>query len=249
VSVQQTLHFSPVAGALVLLLAGCGAQATSHGPTATSARTSPDTEPSTEGSGPESPLQPSGGGVSLSVPTLPIGDGGSTPTNEDVCIDVKWLGLGMLPPMVTLTVTDIVIDGPFRTVGLAAAGCTGDDGPPCVGLRLTATDNAGVTCAAGVAWTGGRPTKAPSVELAGELSCPHLDSAACQQIRNDLEAKARASRPVNFEYNLPAATGSSSATGPSSPPATDTSSPSPSGTSSPSSPGTSSSSSPGTSSP
>lgn len=247
-SVHQTLHFSPVAGALVLLLlAGCGGQVTSHGPAPTSARTSPVTEPSTEGSGPESPLQPSGGGVSLSVPALPIGDGGSSPTNEDVCIDVKWLGV--LRPMVTLTVTDIVIDGPFTTVDLAAAGCTGDDGPPCVGLRFTAADNAGVTCAAGVAWTGGRPTKGPSLELAGELSCPHLDSAACLQARNDLEAKARASGPVSFDYNLPPATGTPSTTGPSSPPTPDTSSTSPPGTSPPSSPGTSSSSSPGTSSP
>ena len=245
--VHQTLHFSPVAGALMLLLAGCGGQATSHGPTPTSARTSPVTEPSAEGTGPESPLQPSSGGVSLSVPTLPIGDGSSSPTNEDVCIDVKWLGV--LRPMVMLTVTGIVIDGPFTTVAPAVAGCTGDDGPPCVGLRLTATDNARVTCAAGVEWTGGRPTREPSLELAGELSCPHLDSAACQQARNDLEAKARASGPVSFDYNLPPATGSPSTTGPSSPPTTDKSSTSPPGTSSPSSPGPSSSPSPSTSSP
>jgi hypothetical protein len=234
---QRTLRFSLIAVALVLL-AGCGGQTTSHGATPTSAGTTPTSastssvsEPSTEGTGPESPLQPSSGAVSLSVPALPIGDGGSNPTNENVCIDVNWLG--ELGPMVTLTVTNIVIDGPFTPVDLVTAGCTGDDGPPCVGLRLTAANNDGITCAAGVVWTGVRPTRDPSLELAGELSCQHLDSAACQQIRNGLEAKARASGPISFDFNLPPDTGSPSPTGPSSPPTAATSSPSSPDTSSP----------------
>jgi hypothetical protein len=230
VSQGQILRYSPAAGILVLLVS-CGGQTTSSGPapslagkTPTSASTTPFTGLSTEGTGRESPLRQSSGPISLSVPTLPIGDGGSNPTNEDVCVDIKWLG--KLRSMVTLTVTGIVIDGPFMAVDPATAGCTGDDGAPCVGLRLTAANNDGITCAAGIEWTGGRPTKNPTIGLAGVLTCQNSDSAACQQVRNDLEAMTRASRPVSFDYNLPPATASPSQSAMSSPPTVDTSSPS-----------------------
>ena len=150
---RQILRFSLVVGVLVLLLVGCSGSTTSHSPTPTSAGNSPGTAPatedtgtpSTEGTGTESPLPPSSGGVSLSVPGAPIGpgNGGGSVTDQDVCVDVKWLGV--LRPMTLLTVTNVVVNGPFRPVDLATAGCTGDDGPSCVGLRLTAADNGGKT--------------------------------------------------------------------------------------------------------
>jgi hypothetical protein len=232
---HQIVRFSPAAGALILLLlAGCGGLTTSHGPTPTSTSNSSAAEPATEsagtpsaeGTGTESPLPPTGGGVSLSVATLPIGsgDGPGNVTDEDVCVDLRWLG--NLRPMVVLTVTNVVIDGPFRPVDLATAGCTGDDGPPCVGLRLTDADNGGMPCAVGLAWTGVRATTA-SLELGGELSCPGLDSATCQQVRSGLEAEAQAKgSSIPFDFNVP--------------PPTSPNSPTPTNTSSQSSPDTSS---------
>ncbi len=241
---HRILRFSLIAGVLVLLLAGCSGSTTSHGPTPASANspvTEPATEdtgtPATEGTGTESPLPQGSGGVSLSVPGAPIGPGTGpgNVTDEDVCVDVQWLG--DLRPMTMLTVTNIVVDGPFRPVGLATAGCTGDDGPPCEGLRFTAADK-GMTCAVGLAWTGVRATSA-SLELAGELSCPHLDSSACQQLRSSLEAQARAAGPLFFDFNVPPVTSSPPATSSTSPPAASSTSP----------PATSSTSPPVTSSP
>lgn len=222
-------HLCPLAGALVLLLAGCGAYSAGHRSPSPAASTGAFAQPSAEGTGPEPPLQPSTGGVSLSVASLPVGDGGSNPTpdGQAVCIDVSWLG--KLRPSVTLTVTNVVVDGPFTPVDLSTAGCTADDGPPCVGLRLTAADNDGTTCAAGVKWTGVRGTEA-AVELAGLLSCPGLDPA-CQQARDRLESMARASGPDSFDFDLPPDTSS-----PSSPVGTSPTAPASSNPASPASP-------------
>lgn len=234
----QILHFGPVTAALALLVAGCAGHATAHARAPTSVSTGPVTQPLTEGTGPESPLQSSTGGVSVSVAALPIGDNGSSPTNEVVCVDVQWLGEGKLRPAVTLTVTSVVINGPFTPVDLATAGCMAEDGPPCIGLRITAADS-GTKCAVGVKWTGIRATVA-SLELAGELSCPALNSATCQQVRDSLESKARDSGPVSFDFNLPPDTASPSSPGTSSPTSTDTSSPPSASTSPPPATGTSS---------
>jgi hypothetical protein len=231
VSRHQISRFSPVAGVLlVLLLVGCNGTTTSHGPTPTSTSNSLATEstgtPSPEGTGTESPLSPGNDGISLSVPGAPTGQGSGPGhvTDQDVCVSAKWLGV--LRPLTMLTVTNIVVNGPFRPVDLATAGCTGDDGPPCVGLRLTAADNGGKTCAVGLAWTRVRATTA-SLELAGELNCPHLDSAACQQVRRNLEAQARAAGALHFDFNIPPPTSSTSPppTSSTSPPATSSTSP------------------------
>lgn len=245
------MRISLVADALVfLLLTGCnGATTASHGPITTSAGNSPGTGPATEvagtpsaeGTGMESPQHPTSGGVSLSVPALPIGpgDGGGNVTPQDVCVDLKWLGT--LRPMVVLTVTNVVINGPFDPVSLVKAGCTGDDGPACVGLRLTAADNGGMPCAVGLAGPKVRVTQA-SVELAGELSCPGLDSATCQHVHSGLEAQAQAKGfSISFDFDIPPPTSSTSPppTSSTSPPAS-SGSPSPTNTSSQSSPNTSS---------
>jgi hypothetical protein len=213
------LRFSPLAGALMLLLAGCGGHGTGHVPESHSASTVPVTEPSTEGTGPESPLPASKGGISLSVAALPIGDGGSNPRpdGQDVCVDVLWLGT--LHPGAMLTVTSVIVREPFTPVDVAPAGCTGDDGRPCVGLRLTAADNGGRTCAVGIKRTRGR-AGGGALELAGQLSCS--DSATCRQVFATVENKARDSSSAGFEFPIPVNTSSPPPTSTTPPPTSTT---------------------------
>ena len=202
----RILRFSLVAGALVLLLAGCGLHSTASAPRSSSPSTGPITEPSTEGTtGLESPQSPSNPGVSVSVATLPVGPGGSqaTPDGQHVCVDVQWLGT--LPGTVILKVTSVIPrpDPPFMTVDVAVAGCTRDDGPPCAGLRLTAADK-GRTCAVGIGERTGGREGGGSVELAGELGCQDPGSAICQQTRASLTAKARSDgSSAGFDFPIP----------------------------------------------
>jgi hypothetical protein len=229
------LRFSTVAGILALLLAGCGGHPAAHRAGASSSSTGVLAAPATEGTGPESPLAAGSGGVAISVPSLPVGDGGSQPADDGqhVCVTVAWLGTLHSPATLTVTAV-VVVNGPFRPAEAAAAGCTEDDGPPCAGLRVSAADNGGhTTCAAGVTWTGGRAVDRGSVELAGELTCQDLSLASCQQVRDGLQDQARARGPDGFDFPVPPA-------GTSSPPPPSTSSPAPASTTPSPAPGTSS---------
>lgn len=218
--------------------------AAGSGPSAahTAARANPVTQPSAEGSGPESPLQKSSGAVSLPVASLPVGVVG-TLTDKNVCLGVNWLG--HLRPLVTLQVTGVIIPGWSTTGDPAAAGCTAADGPPCTTLVLTSAGNDnGVKCSTSAEWQGVSPKTPPSLDLLGVLKCARSDAAACEQTLSDLKAK-----PAPLHYDLPPDTSSPSPGGPSSPSTPDTSSPSSPDTSTPSSPDTSSPSSPDTGSP
>ena len=242
--------------------AGSGSRAAAasagNGPSAdhAAARANPVTQPSAEGSGPESPRQKSSGAVSLPMATLPVGAVG-TLTDKNVCIGVNWLG--NLRPQVTLKLASVAIDGWSTTGDPAAAGCTDADGPPCAGLQLTDADNGtGLTCATGAEWKGVTPKERPALLLSGELDCAPSDAAACEQTRSDLQAKLGEVGPATLTYDLPPDTSSPAPGGPSAPATVDPSAPSPpdpsspsapSAPSSPSSPDTSSPSSPDTSAP
>jgi hypothetical protein len=160
--------------------------------------------------------------------------GGPTNNDQDACIDVSWLGTVLAP--VTVTVTSVVVvDGPFVPVDATAAGCTSDDGPPCVGLTITAASDSSTQCAAGLKWTGERALNGGSVELTGILSCHGLGPAACQQVLNKVKSDALANGPVQFDFPVPPVTDTTSppATDTTSPPASDTTSPPASDTTSP----------------
>ena len=226
--------------AALLLLAGCGTHASlsdvSSGPGAVSS--SPGAghhgqsalstaAPRPEGTGPESPLPRTKGGVSLSVAALPIGGSsvGTEFTNNDqyACVVVSWLGTLRAP--VTVTVTGVVVvQGPFEPVDVATAGCSAD-APPCAGLTITAASDSGTQCIAAVRSTGRAPSG--SVELAGSLSCHRLGPAACQQVANKVKSDVLANGPVQFDFPVPPVTDTTSppATDTTSPPATDTTSP------------------------
>lgn len=235
---NRTLRLNLATGAAALLLAGCGGSAALDHPTPTPTLTSPGTgiavegdgTPTAEGTGTGAPQRPSHDGTSLSLPTLPIGSGGpGNVTDEFVCVSARWLG--HLRSGAHLTVTGVLVNGPFKLTDPATAGCAGEDGPRCVGLQLTGADN-NTLCAVGLKWTGVRATRA-SLELTGELSCPGLRSAACHQVLSDLEQLARAQGPLGFDFNVPPPVMTSSPPETPSTPATPVTSPaSPSGASS-----------------
>lgn len=226
--------------ALVLVLVGCGANPTTStttsnsstsgltvspqangagtSPQANGAGTSPQTEgagtsPQTEGTGPESPQSPGNGGVSVPLAGLPIGGGGQVGGNQgnNECVDVAWLGQ-ITHAGVVLTVTGVGFTGQFTTVDPAAAGCP-QDLPSCVGSKFTMADNAGTTgCYAGVQYTGSSPSADGTLQLDGNLSCQHVDSAACA---NYLQA-GQGGPSVDISFTATSTTDSGSAPSPSS---------------------------------
>ena len=228
-SLHRILRFGFLAGGLVLLLAGCGA----HGPvTGTHANApKPESDASTPavGTGPgsgQSPDNGGGGSVSISFPGLPIGNGNAQTTNgNDECIILQWRG-DISHPGVVVNVTSVVVTGPFEVVSMAAAGCT--ESPACAQSQFSSANNGGDTdCFAGVEYTG-PPLTDPdipaqgSMALAGELSCPGVGPATCQQYLVQVQAPGQSSVPIRFygapsEGTGPAGTSSSPSTGTGSP--------------------------------
>jgi hypothetical protein len=196
----RILRFSFVAGVLAVLLAGCGPHSTADAPPPNSSATSPVTQPSTEGTGPEAPQTPGHPGVSVQTASLPVG-GASSSDDSTVCVDVSWLG--KLPDSVTVTVISASPDPdpPFMTIDMAAAGCTADDGPPCAKHTFTAADNdGGTSCAVGVGEQPGGTVDEGTVALVGQLGCPDPDAAICQQTKASLDAQ---SASASFELVPP----------------------------------------------
>src|SRR5580700_10724232 len=188
-SLHWILRFSPVAGGLVLLLASCGA----HGPvTGTHSNTpNPGLDASTPavGTGPGSGQSANNGGggkASISFPGLPIGNGNAeTTSGNDECIMLQWRG-DIAHPGVVVTVTSVAVTGPFEVGSMAAGGCT--ESPACAQSQFSSANNGGDTdCFAGVEYTGppitdpDSPPAQGSLALVGELSCPGVGSATCQQ--------------------------------------------------------------------
>ena len=224
-SLRRMLRFSPLAGGLVLLLAGCGA----HGPvTGTHANApKPESDASTPavGTGPgsgQSPDNGGGGSVSISFPGLPIGNGNAQTTNgNDECIILQWRG-DISQPGVVVKVTSVVVTAPFEVVSMAAAGCT--ESPACAPSQFSSANNGGDTdCFAGVEYTGPPITDPDSVAqgslaLVGELSCPGVGPATCQQYLLQVQAPGNSSVSIRFSEtpsggNGSAGTGSSPSTG------------------------------------
>jgi hypothetical protein len=252
-SLHRILRFSPLAGGLVLLLASCAA----HGPvTGTHSNTpNPGSDASTPavGTGPGSGQSANNGGggtVSISFPGLPIGNGNAETTNgNDECIILQWRG-DIGHPGVVVKVTSVAVTGPFEVVSMAAGGCT--ESPACAQSQFSSANNGGDTdCFAGVEYTGppitdpDSPPAQGSLALAGELSCPGVGPATCQQYRLQVQAPGHSSVDIRF-YGAPSEGTGSAGTGSS--PSTGTGSPG-TGSSPPASPGSAGTGPPGTGSP
>jgi hypothetical protein len=142
--------------------------------------------------------------VTLDVAGLPIGDGSVVATSSNGssnCLTIAWLG--QVPPGVVLTVTNVVLDGPFKVVDVDTAGCAdaSQNLPACVGDQLTADDNGGISCFVGVQWD--RSSIDGKVALVGELHCLTVDSEVCQQLRDALVGDAEG---VSFSFTPPSTT-------------------------------------------
>lgn len=218
----RVLRFGPLAGLLVLLLAGCGGPAASAGAHSSSASAGFTATPAVEGSGPESsnpavegsgPESPQsvanggGGGVAISLAGLPIGGTNAEAQNASgsaECVSVTWLA--QMPSGVTLTVTGVVPAAPFAVTDLTSAGCAAanDAHPPCLHSQFTSTDN-GTTCLVGIQWAGtGQPQDSNgSIEFVGNLSCPKADSATCHRIGTDILNKSGQPHSINFDFCAP----------------------------------------------
>ena len=216
VSLPRILRFSLLAGLLVLLLASCGGQAGVAGTASSSPSTGFTVTPSIESTGQESSQSPSnggGGGVSISLPGLPIGNAGPEAENNNgsaECVSVPWAG--KMPAGVTLTVTSVMIaQGPFTVIDVTTAGCSAaiEVRPGCVGFQLNAADNGGgQPCFAGVEWAGSGPPQDTGdgyLRLGGELSCANADLAACQKIGKAImnSAPAPLGTSVSFDFCAP----------------------------------------------
>jgi len=229
-------RFCVLAGLSGFLLAGCGPDQGTAGsgpnsPPAGITASSPGattTSPPAEGTGPESPASPPGGGngsVAISMPGLPIGNNSQSGLPNGECVEVIWKGQ---PPsganVVTVTAV-AVTSGPFRPVQ-DAPDC--QDGPACVSYRITAASISRASCYAEVEYTGPPVTDpdAPGIDgaltLTGELSCPDGGMAACRQ--DSLGMQGSGATSISFEADLAPAgspgTGSPSASPDSTAPST-----------------------------
>jgi hypothetical protein len=238
---HRILRSGLLAGGLVLLLASCGTHSPVSGAHANKPNPVTDASTPTVGTGPgpgQSANNGGGGGaVSISFPGLPIGGGNAQTTNgNDECIILQWLG-DISHPGVAVKVTSVIVTGPFEVVSMAAAGCT--ESPACTQSQFSSADNGGDTdCFAGVEYTGPTITDPDSpaqgsLALVGELSCPGVSPATCQQYRLQVQEPGNSSVQIRF-YGAPSGGTGSASTGSS--PSTDTGSPG-TGSSSPASPG------------
>lgn len=241
---SQAVRFGIAAVVVVVLSAACmhpsdsgsSASGSSSGSSTSASTTSPAIEQTT---GLESPQSPTHGNPSLSLPSPPVGNNNHNDGGE--CIQITWL-TRPIPHGDIVEITSVTLpeSGPFTFDPGVAARCKG--GRSCVGYQFSEfNDNAEAFCNVGVGYIGGTidpgtdNSESGSMELAGQLSCPHISSAEC---RNDaVVMKAAAKSPISFNADIVPNTKS-----PTSPPPENTTSSPP--VSPPTSPETSDSSSP-----
>lgn len=215
-NLRTVRRVSSVLGLSAVLMAGCAAHGTVTGPSG-SATAASSSGLATEGTGPESPQSPGDGGgneVAVFTPGMPIGANAQSFSGNYECVIVQWKGtIGHAG--VVLTVTNVVLGGPFVPAGMAAAGCPQ---PACITFRFTAGDNGDADCYTGVEYTGPpADSDSPgvgSLGLDGQLTCPDVDSETCQGYSSQVLAAGDSPVPIYF-YGV-----QQSDTSPTPPPAT-----------------------------
>lgn len=202
-----------VGGAAALAMAAC-----THPADTSAGGGSPETaytaSPSVEGTGPETPQSPGagGGGGGRHSPPLPgLPTGGDNHSNQK-CVQFSWLG-DPIPHGDIVKVAGPMFDPDTSFSESSSADCPGV--PPCAGFEFTAADS-GAQCAVAIGYEGGTidsdgtESAAGSVSLFGELRCPGVGSAACQDDAAAIRAKR--SSPVDFAVQYDPAGSTSSAT-------------------------------------
>jgi hypothetical protein len=200
----ETIPLGVVTAVLVLLLAACvhpGALSSTSGPSSSSSILEPTVSPSIEATtGLEIPESPTNGPITISMASIPAGK----KDNYGGCIHIAWL-VRQIPHGDTVTVTSVSVDRPFTFDQEATAHCS--DGPSCVGYRFSAANDTNeVFCNVGLGYVGTRVDNENgiqtngSMELAGQLSCPHIGSSEC---RNDAAVMQRSGNgSVGFEVGV-----------------------------------------------
>lgn len=236
---SKAIRFGMAAVVLVLLLAACmhpsDSDSSASGSPTSGTSSSPQIEPT---SGLESPVSPTNGGPSLSLPSPPVGN--NNHNNGGQCIQITWL-TKPIPQGDVVTITSVTVPGPRYSLDLGVtAGCQG--GRSCIGYQFNESNDNNTFCNVGLAYKGGTidinddtNSDTGTIVIAGRLSCPHSSSARC---RNDGSVMEAAAKPISFNTNVTFSTPTPST---SSPPTSSSSE------STPSSPSGSSSSSPTTS--
>jgi hypothetical protein len=232
VSLPRTLRLSALVGLLVLLVAGCGGHAAVTGTNSSSPSIGISATTPIVGTGPPSGQvsgNDGGGGISISLPGVPIGQGPNRFNYGNYeCIQISPIGQQVPHGDIVIVTTATVVGGPFTAVDLPVTNCP--EGPACQNFRFSAATGDGASCYTGVEFVGAPPSEpntsiSGSLELGGELSCPNVNVATCHQDGINIQN----SGDTSIEFD---AEPTSSSTGTSSTPSTGTSSTPSTGTSS-----------------
>lgn len=153
--------------------------------------------------------------------------------NYGGCIHIAWL-VSPIPHGDVVTVTAVSVDRPFTFDQAATANCKG--GPSCIGYQFSAANDTNeVFCNVGLGYIGapvddenGTYTDG-SMELAGQLACPHIGSSECHNDAGVMQRSGNGSVGFGVGVDLPVSPPpiSPPTESPSSPPATTPGSPPP----------------------
>jgi hypothetical protein len=212
--------------ALVLPLAACvhpSALSSASGSSSTSSISDSTASPSIESTtGLESPVPSTGGPIAISMASIPVGK----KDNYGGCIHIAWL-VSQIPHGDIVTVTAVTVDRPFTFDRAATTNCKG--GPSCIGYQFSAVNDTNeVFCNVGLGYIGapvddenGTYTNG-SMELAGQLTCPHISSSECHNDAGVMQRSGNGSVGFGVGVDLPVSPPpiSPSTESPSTPPAT-----------------------------
>jgi hypothetical protein len=165
--------------AVVVLLAGCG-DTRDADPGSAPATTEIADTPSVEPTGPETPVttREGGGGVSVSLPSLPIGGQSEPDRGKRQCVPVNWLEPGdkpNIPKGISVAVTSVRL----TPAGLFDKGASGCGGAPRCDSSFVFTSQR-LACSVSVTAKGTGETARLSVS--GAVNCPAGQAQKCRDL-------------------------------------------------------------------
>jgi len=222
-------RFLIVSLGLLVLSAGCASGAPSAVPPGQTAqvqgtaaslpaqtqaqKTEAGSSPTPERTGPESPQAKSGGGaVSVSLPSLPVGQdslNASDETEVRQCLGLRELGQDLALPAGYAVILTPQVSGPFTHDD---SSCQVAGSRLCAQTRITGS-GMGTACYVGATW-GGQPPSEGSVSLDATLLCPNGTDQTCGGVQNELTSMWSAITDHSVGLDIPSPPGASpSATG------------------------------------
>lgn len=192
----RTSRWPAIAVATLLVLTACAGAPTSDVPDEPGPLVSAPTEvPSTDEGFPEptpedteatEEPQSGAGGVSVSLPGLPIGGDASVDLNDPTwrCVIVNWTGTADPPPdEVNLTLTELRVE-PSSDYEVTDGGCTNRG--PCLDRANVLSGES--RCAVGIRQVAFTGVDEGSLSVtAGSVACSPQDEAICEQFLAELD--------------------------------------------------------------